>query len=74
MLPSRTYIWPQGSRNSSAALSGRRRCNGDVTPSSGQDENGSLQPVAELEFEDGELQLSWITENGAYAETTIPRE
>ncbi len=43
-------------------------------PGFGADENGALQPIATLEFEDGELKFSWITDNGAYEEATIPRD
>jgi len=40
----------------------------------GTDENGSIQPVATIEFEDGELRLSWITEDHAYEGMTLPRD
>jgi hypothetical protein len=40
----------------------------------GRDENGGIQPVATIEFEDGESRLSWITEAGAYEEMTLPRD
>jgi hypothetical protein len=43
-------------------------------PGYGSDEQGNLQPVAELEFKDGELKLSWMTERHAYDEVVMPRD
>jgi len=43
-------------------------------PGYGTDENGNLQPIATIEFEDGELRLSWITEDGDYEGTNVPRD
>jgi hypothetical protein len=42
-------------------------------PGFGANEQGDSQPVAQLEFEDGELKLSWVTESGGYEDATIPR-
>jgi hypothetical protein len=42
-------------------------------PGFGANEQGVSQPVAQLEFEDGELKLSWVTESDAYEDATIPR-
>jgi hypothetical protein len=43
-------------------------------PGFGTDESGNLQAAVSVEFEDGELRLSWITEDGAYEEATLPRD
>lgn len=42
-------------------------------PGFGSNEQGDSQPVAQLEFEDGELRLSWVTETSGYQDATIPR-
>lgn len=43
-------------------------------PGYGADENGNLQAIATIEFEDDELRLAWITEGGGYEGTNIPRD
>lgn len=43
-------------------------------PGFGTDDQGNLQNALALEFEDGELKLSWLTEDGSYDIAVIPRD